>query len=92
MNIFVAKLDFKTTDGTLRTLFEQFGTVESATIVCSRDSGKSRGYAFGEMLDEKEATNGVNMLDGTILDGREIVVQKNKQKPGLSNNLHQTRR
>ncbi len=91
MNIFVAKLDFKTTDQTLRALFEQFGTVESASIVCSRDNGKSRGYAFVEMTDDKEGMNAVKMLDGTTLDGREIVVQKNKQKAGMSNNP-QTRR
>lgn len=86
MNIFVAKLDFNTIDTTLKTLFEQFGTVESATIVCSRDNGKSRGYAFVEMPNEQEGMEAVKKLDGTMLDGREIVVQKNKQKAGMSNN------
>ena len=40
MNIFVAKLNFRTSERSLRSLFEEFGDVNSVKIVMDRDTGR----------------------------------------------------
>ncbi|HAC24698.1 MAG TPA: RNA-binding protein, partial [Cytophagales bacterium] len=49
MNIFVARLNFKTKREDLQKAFEQFGEVTSAKIVKDRETGRSKGYGFVEM-------------------------------------------
>jgi RNA recognition motif-containing protein len=82
MNIFVAKLDFQTTSEDLQSLFEQFGTVDSAKVVFDKETGRSRGFAFVEMPDDDEALEAINNLNDTNLDGRTIVVKKAEPREG----------
>ena len=76
MNIFVAKLSFDTESEDLRKVFEEFGSVSSATVIMDKFTGKSKGFAFVEMDDDTEAKNAINQLNDTELDGRTIVVKK----------------
>lgn len=80
MNIFVAKLDYSTTVDTVRELFEQYGEVSDAKIVMDRETGRSKGFGFIEMGDDDEGWNAINDLNGTQLDGREIVVKKSEPR------------
>jgi RNA recognition motif-containing protein len=75
LNIFVAKLNYSTTEETLRETFEAFGEVSSAKIIMDRDSKKSKGFGFVEMENDEEAQAAINALDGTELDGRAISVK-----------------
>jgi RNA recognition motif-containing protein len=81
MNIFVAKLNFKTRKEDLQAAFERFGQVSSAKIVKDRETGRSKGYGFVEMPNEEEGNSAINALNGTQLDGREIVVKPANPKP-----------
>jgi len=47
MNIYISNLNFRTQNESLQQLFEQFGTVSSATIITDRETGRSRGFGFG---------------------------------------------
>lgn len=76
MNIFVAKLNFRTEETTLRNLFEAFGEVDTAKVVLDRETGRSRGFAFVEMPNDDEAQNAIQELNDTEVDGRTIVVKK----------------
>ncbi len=76
MNIFVAKLNFRTDDDQLRELFEQYGEVDSDKVILDRDTGKSRGFAFVEMSDDEAGQKAIGELNGTEFDGFEIVVKK----------------
>ena len=49
MKLYVGNLSFQTTSEDLQQLFAQAGTVESATVVEDRDTGRSRGFGFVEM-------------------------------------------
>ncbi|MBZ0243714.1 MAG: RNA-binding protein, partial [Bacteroidales bacterium] len=51
MNIFVAKLNFKTTSEDLQALFEKFGTVSSAKVIIDKLTNRSKGFGFVEMPD-----------------------------------------
>lgn len=76
MNIFVAKLNFKTESEDLRSVFEQFGEVDSAKVILDHFTGKSRGFGFVEMPNEDEGRAAIEALNETQLDGNTIVVKK----------------
>ncbi len=75
MNIFVAKLNFSTSEDTLRDAFEAFGTVESVKIIQDKFTNRSKGYGFVEMPNEDEGHSAINNLNESSLDGRDIVVK-----------------
>ena len=80
MNIFVAKLNFDTTSEDLQAGFDAFGEVSSAKVIMDRETGRSKGFGFVEMPNDQEGNNAIENLDGTELDGREIVVKKARPK------------
>jgi RNA recognition motif-containing protein len=75
MNIFVARLNFKTRREDLEAAFAKFGQVTSAKIVKDRDTGRSKGFGFVEMANDAEAQAAIAALNETELDGRAIVVK-----------------
>jgi len=72
--LYVGSLSYDTTEESLKELFSQAGTVESATIIIDKMSGRSKGFGFVEMSNEKEAQKAIEMLNGKELDGRTITV------------------
>jgi cold-inducible RNA-binding protein len=83
--VYVGNLSYDTTDNTLRTLFSEFGAVESVNIVTDRDTGRPRGFAFVEMADNQAAQVAINALNGKSVDGREIKVNEAKPRPERDN-------
>lgn len=81
MNIFVAKLNFKTRREDLEKAFSQYGQVASAKIVMDRDTGRSKGFGFVEMPNDSEALQAIEALNEKELDGRVIVVKPANPKP-----------
>jgi len=79
MNIYVGNLDFKVNEDDLQKLFEEYGTVSSAKIIVDKFSGRSKGYGFVEMENDKEANKAIKDLNGSEMENREIVV--NEAKP-----------
>jgi len=75
MNIFVARLNFKTRREDLEAAFAKFGQVSSAKIVKDRDTGRSKGFGFVEMPNDEEGQKAIAALNETELDGRAIVVK-----------------
>ncbi len=74
MNIYVGNLPFEAKEDDLRKVFEAYGEVTSVNIIKDKFSGKSRGFAFVEMLTEDEAKAAIEAIDGSYLHGREIKV------------------
>ena len=68
MNIFVAKLNFKTTSEQLLELFEKFGEVSSAKVIMDKATNRSKGYGFVEMPDDNQAFSAINDLNETEVD------------------------
>ena len=73
-NIFVGSLAWATTSEGLEQAFSQFGTVTSAKVISDRETGRSRGFGFVEM--ESGADEAIDALNGSDLDGRQIVVNE----------------
>lgn len=76
MNIFVAKLNYATSEDALRQAFEEFGTVDSAKVIMDRETQRSKGFGFVEMPNDDEGNQAISSLNETELDGRTIVVKK----------------
>jgi cold-inducible RNA-binding protein len=79
-NIYVGNLSYDTTEDTLRTLFGEYGEVESARVITDRYTGRSKGFAFVEMSAEDAAQAAIDALNGKSVDGREIRVDKAKPR------------
>jgi RNA recognition motif-containing protein len=79
-NIFVGNLSFGTTEDTLRSAFEPYGSVDNVNIIRDRDTGQPRGFAFVEMSNDSEANNAINALNGKDLDGRSLNVNEARPK------------
>ena len=77
--LYVGNLAFQTTSQDLQQLFGQAGTVQSASVVEDRDTGRSRGFAFVEMSSEQEATSAIEQFNGKEVGGRALKV--NEAKP-----------
>src|SRR5579871_1572553 len=79
-NIFVGNLSFGTTEDTLRSAFESYGTVDNVNIIRDRETGQPRGFAFVEMSNDAEANTAINALNGRDLDGRSLNVNEARPK------------
>jgi len=77
--LFVGGLSYETTEATLKETFSQAGTVESATVIVDKMSGRSKGFGFVEMSSEEEAKKAIEMLNGKEIDGKNVTV--NEAKP-----------
>jgi RNA recognition motif-containing protein len=75
VKLFVGGLSYSTSNDRLRDAFAAVGTVESASVVTDRDTGRSRGFGFVEMASMEDANAAVSRLNGTQLDGRQIKVE-----------------
>lgn len=80
-NIFVGNLDFGATEDTVRSLFEQYGSVERVSLMTDRETGRSRGFAFVEMTDTEEADRAIAALNGANVGGRALNVNEARPKP-----------
>ena len=79
-NIFVGNLSFGTTEDSLRSIFETYGTVERVNVVTDRDTGRARGFAFIEMAVDAEGNAAISGLNGRDLDGRTLNVNEARPK------------
>ena len=76
MKLYVGNLAFKTSSEDLQQLFSQAGTVESASVVEDRDTGRSRGFGFVEMASKEEGEAAIAQFNGKELDGRNLTVNE----------------
>ena len=74
MNIYVGNLSYKVEENELRQVFEEYGEVASVKIIADKYSGRSKGFAFIEMNDEKKAKKAIEELNQKEIDGRQIIV------------------
>jgi RNA recognition motif-containing protein len=74
-NIFIANLDWSITSDDLMTTFSSFGKVGYAHVVYEKDTKRSRGYGYVEMVDTDEAIRAIQALHGMEINGRAIDVK-----------------
>ena len=83
MKLFVAGLpsDFDETD--LKEMFELYGELRSAKLITDRETGKSKGFGFIDMIDKNEAMETIEALDGAAIKGKKLSVKEAEERqPG----------
>jgi len=84
MKLYVGNLAFQTSSDDLQQLFAKAGTVESASVVEDRETGRSRGFGFVEMSSKEEGQKAIEQFNGQELGGRALNV--NEAKPRENRN------
>ncbi|MBA3715882.1 MAG: RNA-binding protein [Pyrinomonadaceae bacterium] len=76
MKLYVGNLSFQTSSEDLQDLFGQAGTVESASVVEDRETGRSRGFGFVEMATKEEGEAAIQQFNGKDFNGRNLTVNE----------------
>jgi cold-inducible RNA-binding protein len=79
-NLFVGNMNFQTTETELRSLFEPFGQLARVRVVTDRETGRARGFAFVEMVNDGEAVKAITALNGKEVGGRALNVNEARPK------------
>lgn len=72
--LFVARVNYDTTESKLRREFEVYGPIRRIYIVYNKITGKPRGYAFIEYEHERDMHSAYKHADGKKIDGRRVLV------------------
>lgn len=78
--LFVGGLPYRTTNDELRDAFAQAGEVATASIVTDRETGRSRGFGFVEMVNDADADAAISLWNGKEFGGRNLTVSEARPK------------
>jgi len=81
MKIYVGNLSYQATEDELRSAFEPFGEVESASVIKDKFSGESKGFGFVEMPSRSEGEAAIEGLNGKDMRGRALNVSEARPRP-----------
>ena len=76
MEIYVGNLPWSTSDQDLADAFGAHGSVEKASIISDRNSGRSKGFGFVTMNNDDEANQAIEAMNGTDFAGRALKVNE----------------
>ena len=74
-SIYVANLPWSATARDVTALFDRYGTVQNATVITDRRSGRSKGFGFVDMAAAGAARSAIAALHGSKLGGRDLTVR-----------------
>lgn len=80
MNIYVANIPWKATEEELKSLFAEYGEIDSAKIITDKFTQRSRGFGFVEMKDDDAARRAITELNGHDFMGKNLVVNEARPK------------
>lgn len=74
--LYVGNLAYSVSDSDLQQMFTAYGSVQSASVIMDRDTGRSKGFGFVEMGSDQEAQAAINALNGKDMGGRALTVNE----------------
>jgi cold-inducible RNA-binding protein len=86
MKLYVGNLAFQTSSNDLQELFAQAGTVQSASVIEDRDTGRSRGFGFVEMASKEEGESAIAQFNGKEFNGRNLTVNEARPREDRGGN------
>ncbi|MCL4505089.1 MAG: RNA-binding protein [Chloroflexi bacterium] len=78
--LYVGNLSYSTTEDSLRQFFTTAGEVKTAEVVMDRQTNRSKGFAFVEMMTDDGAQKAIATLNGKTLDSRQLRIDIAKPK------------
>ena len=64
MNIYITGLNYSINDADLNDLFAEYGEITSAKVIMDRETGRSRGFGFVEMVNDGDGQKAIDALNG----------------------------
>ena len=92
MNIYITGLNYSINDADLNDLFAEYGEITSAKVIMDRETGRSRGFGFVEMINEEDGQKAIDALNGAEFEKKVIsvsVARPRTEKP--SNGVYHVR-
>lgn len=86
MKLYVGNLAFQTSSEDLQQLFGQAGTVQSASVIEDRETGRSRGFGFVEMASKEEGEAAISQFNGKEFNGRNLTVNEARPREDRGGN------
>ena len=80
MRLYIGNLPYSATDEQLRSVFGEYGDLNSVTVIIDRETGRSRGFGFVEFASDEDARNAMSALDNTDMDGRSLRVNEARER------------
>lgn len=77
--LYVGNLPFSVNSEKLKELFSAYGKVDEANVISFKDTGRSKGFGFITLSDDKEAEKAIQEMNGKEIEGRKLNV--NEAKP-----------
>lgn len=74
--LYVGNLPYSITEDELKNSFGSCGEVASARIIIDKMSGRSKGFAFVEMVMDEGAQKAVTEMNGKEVGGRKLIVSE----------------
>jgi RNA recognition motif-containing protein len=74
VRLFVGNLSYDATEGELRELFSQAGTVTQVRVPLDRETGRPRGFAFIDLEEPEHAQEAIRQFDQQSFKGRALAV------------------
>ena len=84
--IYVGNMSFDASENDLGELFAQYGEVVSVRIISDRNTYRSKGFGFVEMVDATAATAAISALNEYEWLGRKIVVNEARERTESTQN------
>ncbi|KAK1363592.1 U1 small nuclear ribonucleoprotein 70 kDa [Heracleum sosnowskyi] len=72
--LFVARLNYETTESRIKREFEAYGPIKRVRLVADKEKNKPRGYAFIEYMHTRDMKAAYKQADGRKLDNRRVLV------------------
>lgn len=89
--LFVGNLSFNTDENSLRDFFKQIGKINDVRIAYT-GSGKSKGFGHVEFRYPEDVSKAIRKLNKSLLDGREIKLDKSSPYDEDANRRHDDHR
>jgi RNA recognition motif-containing protein len=78
--LYVGNLPYKATDDELTQLFSRAGAVDNVRVMRDQATGRARGFAFVEMVNDEDAQKAIQEFHQYEYDGRALVVNEARPK------------
>lgn len=78
--IYVGNLPWAYSSADLEALFREHGEVAAAEVIVDRETGRSRGFGFVQMVNEADMESAINALNGYSVNGRPLVVNEARER------------
>ncbi|CDP02035.1 unnamed protein product [Coffea canephora] len=72
--LFVARLNYETTESRIKREFEAYGAIKRVRLVTDKSTNKPRGYAFIEYVHTRDMKAAYKQADGKKIDNRRVLV------------------